>query len=172
MQLVEFWQQCDHIYHQIIVASLHAIHLSLYFSLCKTREVYPSSISDFSNNLDEVQCTDHMCPVQVHWHVKSSYMSYWRVELTISNYEYQRNFSNWNMVVQHPGFSQPATTYSFNSTVLPTVGFGGTYSSIFLSTIDITYSFHNVQMLNYNASFFLIVDFFNSIMLKCQQSMS
>ncbi|KAK9987874.1 hypothetical protein SO802_028113 [Lithocarpus litseifolius] len=25
---------------------------------------------------------------------------------------------------QHPGFSQPATIYSFNSTVLPTVGFG------------------------------------------------
>ncbi|GMY05547.1 COBRA-like protein 1 [Fagus crenata] len=88
------------------------------------REVYPSSISDFSNNLDEVQCTDHMCPVRVHWHVKSNYMSYWRVKLTISNYDYQSNFSNWNMVVQHSGFSQPATTYSFNSTVLPTVGFG------------------------------------------------
>ncbi|KAM3695516.1 hypothetical protein ACB098_07G137800 [Castanea mollissima] len=73
---------------------------------------------------DEVECSDHMCLVRVHWHVKTNYLNQWRVKLTISNYNYQRNFSNWNMLVQHPGFSQPATIYSFNSTVLPTVGFG------------------------------------------------
>nr|XP_023896525.1 COBRA-like protein 2 [Quercus suber] len=43
---------------------------------------------------DEVQCSDHMRPVGVHWHVKTNYFNQWRVKLTISNYNYQRNFSN------------------------------------------------------------------------------
>ncbi|KAJ9132748.1 hypothetical protein P3X46_033585 [Hevea brasiliensis] len=81
-----------------------------------------SSLSNL-NSLDVVQCTDHMCPVRVHWHVKNNYMSHWRVKLTVSNYNYKRNYSDWNVLVQHPGFSQKAITYSFNSTTLPTVGF-------------------------------------------------
>lgn len=101
-----------------------------------------------------------MCPVRVLWHVKTKYLNQWRVKLTISNYNYQKNFSNWNMLVQHPGFSQPATIYSFSSTVLPTVGFGGNYCSTFLSTIDI-------QMLNCSARFFVFnVHSWNSTMLK------
>ncbi|XP_038705371.1 COBRA-like protein 1 [Tripterygium wilfordii] len=79
----------------------------------------PLAISD---GLDMVQCTEHMCPVRVHWHVSNNYMTHWRVKLTVSNYNYKRNYSDWNVVVQHPGFSQKAITYSFNSTLLPTVG--------------------------------------------------
>jgi hypothetical protein len=105
-------------------ASLHATYLSLRCSLCSTSDNYLSS--EITNNPDLVQCTDHMCPAGVHWHIKNNYMNQWRVKLTISNYNYQRNFSDWNVLVQHPGFSQPATVYSFNSTMLPTVGFGGT----------------------------------------------
>ena len=104
--------------------------------------ISPSVSLSICNNRDEVQCSDHMCPVRVHWHVKTNYLNQWRVKLTISNYNYQRNFSNWNMLVQHPGFIQPATIYSFNSAVLPTVGFGGNYCSTFLSTIDSTWLFH------------------------------
>ncbi|KAG8644011.1 hypothetical protein MANES_11G089400v8 [Manihot esculenta] len=81
-----------------------------------------SSLSDL-NSLDMVQCTDHMCPVRVHWHVKNNYMSHWRVKITVSNYNYKRNYSNWNVLVQHPGFSEKVITYSFNSTTLPTFGF-------------------------------------------------
>ncbi|XP_037491852.1 COBRA-like protein 2 isoform X2 [Jatropha curcas] len=83
------------------------------------------SFSSLSNldDADVVQCTEHMCPVRVHWHVMKNYMSYWRVKLTISNYNYKRNYSDWNVLVQHPGFSQNTATYSFNSTILPTVGF-------------------------------------------------
>ncbi|XP_034682075.1 COBRA-like protein 1 [Vitis riparia] len=83
-----------------------------------------SSLSQLSSGkLDIVQCTDHMCPIRVHWHVKNNYMSHWRVKLTISNYNLAKNYSDWNILVQHPGFSQNTTTYSFNSTALPTVGF-------------------------------------------------
>ncbi|XP_035542512.1 COBRA-like protein 1 [Juglans regia] len=86
-----------------------------------TGEVDRSSSLDLD---DVVQCTDHMCPVQVHWHIKNNYMNQWRVKLTISNYNYRRNFSDWNVLVQHPGFSQQAKTYSFNNKMLPTLGFG------------------------------------------------
>ncbi|KAJ7967215.1 COBRA-like protein [Quillaja saponaria] len=88
------------------------------------REGYPLLNRDLVSNHDIVECTDHMCPIRVHWHLKNNYMEYWRVKLTVSNYNYNRNYSDWNILVQHPGFSQNSTTYSFNSTVLPTVGLG------------------------------------------------
>ncbi|XP_063936442.1 COBRA-like protein 2 [Daucus carota subsp. sativus] len=69
-----------------------------------------------------VRCTNHMCPVRVHWHVKNNYRDYWRVKLTISNYDYNKSLSNWNVLIQHPGFSKPALTYSFNSTLLSSAG--------------------------------------------------
>ncbi|KAJ4833310.1 hypothetical protein Tsubulata_004339, partial [Turnera subulata] len=75
------------------------------------------------NGMDIIRCTNHMCPVRVHWHVKNNYKDYWRVKLTISNYNFKRNYSDWNVLVQHPGFRQNSTTYSFNSTILPTFGF-------------------------------------------------
>ncbi|KAI8026822.1 COBRA-like protein 2 [Camellia lanceoleosa] len=86
------------------------------------REDYTSTQSGFLSNPDIVKCTDHMCPLQVHWHFKNNYKDHWRVKLTISNYNYKRNYSDWNVLVQHPGFSQSVTTFSFNSTMLPTVG--------------------------------------------------
>ncbi|KAH1244039.1 COBRA-like protein 2 [Glycine max] len=87
--------------------------------------IRPSSLprSNGDNTIDEIiECTDHMCPVRVHWHFKNNYMNQWRVKLTVSNYNYNRNYSNWNVLVQHPGFTQKARTYSFNSTRLPTLG--------------------------------------------------
>ncbi|KAK6916674.1 COBRA, plant [Dillenia turbinata] len=75
------------------------------------------------SNLNMVKCTDHMCPVRVHWHVKNNYKGQWRVKLTISNYHYWRNFSDWNVLVQHPGFGQSSIVYSFNSTVLSTASY-------------------------------------------------
>ncbi|ERN13532.1 hypothetical protein AMTR_s00041p00228050 [Amborella trichopoda] len=67
-----------------------------------------------------VRCTSHMCPVRVHWHVKNNYMYHWRVKLTVTNYNYAANYSKWNIMVQHPGFSQATTAFSFNSTTLDT----------------------------------------------------
>lgn len=88
-----------------------------------------------STEPDVVWCTDHMCPIQVHWHIKNNYRDHWRVKLTISNYNYGRNYSDWTLVVQHPGFSQTTTTYSFNSTVLSTVGVPGIHFVGNLETI-------------------------------------
>jgi len=81
-----------------------------------------------------------MCPIRVHWHFKNNYMNQWRIKLTISNYNFNRNYSNWNMLVQHPGFNQKATTYSFNSTKLSTLGIQGNF-------------LHSIQRMNNNFVF-------------------
>ncbi|KAG9443017.1 hypothetical protein H6P81_018871 [Aristolochia fimbriata] len=65
-----------------------------------------------------IRCTDHMCPVRVHWHIKANYRGHWGVKLTVSNYHYGSNYSDWNLVVQHPGLNQLFWSYSFNSSKL------------------------------------------------------
>ncbi|KAG5535206.1 hypothetical protein RHGRI_023105 [Rhododendron griersonianum] len=61
-----------------------------------------------------VQCTNHMCPIRVHWHVKLNYMSYWRIKLTVLNFNYKMNYSQWNLVAQHPNFDNVTQVFSFN----------------------------------------------------------
>ncbi|KAL5219280.1 hypothetical protein ABZP36_019964 [Zizania latifolia] len=67
-----------------------------------------------SNLTPLVQCTPHMCPVRVHWHVKLNYREYWRVKITVTNWNYRMNYSQWNLVVQHPNFENISTAFSFN----------------------------------------------------------
>ncbi|KAF3628792.1 COBRA-like protein 6 [Capsicum chacoense] len=61
-----------------------------------------------------LECTQHMCPIQVHWHVKQSYTQYWRVKMTIRNFNYVRNYSQWNLVVLHPNLRSVTQVFSFN----------------------------------------------------------
>ncbi|KAJ3690559.1 hypothetical protein LUZ61_019723 [Rhynchospora tenuis] len=69
-----------------------------------------------------VQCTSHMCPVRVHWHVKLNYKNYWRVKITITNFNYRMNYTQWNLVVQHPNFDNVTTVFSFNYKALTPYG--------------------------------------------------
>lgn len=55
-----------------------------------------------------------MCPIRVHWHVKLNYKEYWRVKVTITNFNYRMNYSQWNLVVQHPNFDNLTQIFSFN----------------------------------------------------------
>jgi len=55
-----------------------------------------------------------MCPIRVHWHVKTSYKEYWRVKVAITNFNYNMNYSQWNLVVQHPNFDNLTKLFSFN----------------------------------------------------------
>jgi hypothetical protein len=66
-----------------------------------------------SDNTPLVQCTSHMCPIRVHWHVKLNYKEYWRVKVTVTNFNYRMNYSLWNMVVQHPNFDNLTKIFSF-----------------------------------------------------------
>ncbi|KAJ3669791.1 hypothetical protein LUZ60_010115 [Juncus effusus] len=61
-----------------------------------------------------VQCTSHMCPIRIHWHVKLNYKDYWRVKITVTNFNYRMNYTQWNLVVQHPNFDNITTVFSFN----------------------------------------------------------
>ncbi|XP_072971693.1 COBRA-like protein 1 isoform X1 [Typha angustifolia] len=70
-----------------------------------------------------VQCTSHMCPIRVHWHVKLNYKEYWRVKITITNFNYRMNYTQWNLVVQHPNFDNVTTIFSFNYKPLNPYGF-------------------------------------------------
>ncbi|KAF7060970.1 hypothetical protein CFC21_067704 [Triticum aestivum] len=70
-----------------------------------------------------VQCTSHMCPIRIHWHVKLNYKDYWRVKVTITNFNYRMNYTDWNMVAQHPNFDNITKLFSFN--YKPLTPYGG-----------------------------------------------
>ncbi|KAK3414267.1 hypothetical protein EUGRSUZ_I02750 [Eucalyptus grandis] len=61
-----------------------------------------------------VSCSQHMCPIKVHWHVKQSYREYWRVKVTISNFNFAKNYSQWSLVMQHPNLRSLTQVFSFN----------------------------------------------------------
>ncbi|KAI5431489.1 COBRA-like protein 1 [Lathyrus oleraceus] len=61
-----------------------------------------------------VRCTSHMCPIRVHWHIKLNYREYWRIKVTITNFNYRMNYKDWNLVVQHPNFDNLTRIFSFN----------------------------------------------------------
>ncbi|KAG6711394.1 hypothetical protein I3842_05G050800 [Carya illinoinensis] len=61
-----------------------------------------------------VACSRHMCPTQVHWHVKQSYKEYWRVKITITNLNFVKNYSMWNLVALHPNLRNVTQVFSFN----------------------------------------------------------
>ncbi|XP_004301494.1 PREDICTED: COBRA-like protein 6 [Fragaria vesca subsp. vesca] len=69
-----------------------------------------------------VTCSQHMCPIRVHWHVKQSYKEYWRVKITITNLNFLKNYTDWNLVVQHPNLKSIRQLFSFNYHPLTTYG--------------------------------------------------
>ncbi|KAL1061821.1 hypothetical protein V6Z11_D13G039100 [Gossypium hirsutum] len=61
-----------------------------------------------------VRCSQHMCPIRVHWHVKQSYTHYWRVKITVNNLNILKNYSQWNLVALHPNLKSLIQVFSFN----------------------------------------------------------
>lgn len=61
-----------------------------------------------------LQCTKHMCPTRIHWHVKLNYKEYWRVKITITNFNYAFNYTQWTLVAQHPNLNNVTEVFSFN----------------------------------------------------------
>ncbi|CAL4914932.1 unnamed protein product [Urochloa decumbens] len=60
-----------------------------------------------------LQCTPHMCPVRVHWHVKLNYKDYWRAKIAITNFNYRINYTQWTLVAQHPNLDNVTEVFSF-----------------------------------------------------------
>ncbi|KAJ6819283.1 COBRA-like protein 1 isoform X2 [Iris pallida] len=67
-----------------------------------------------SSFLQAIQCSSHMCPIRVHWHVERNLKKYWLVNVTITNFNYGMNYSDWNLVIQHPQFDNLALTFGSN----------------------------------------------------------
>ncbi|KVH92629.1 Glycosyl-phosphatidyl inositol-anchored, plant [Cynara cardunculus var. scolymus] len=66
------------------------------------------------DNSPLLQCTRHMCPVRVHWHVKQNYKDYWRAKVAITNFNYRMNYTQWTLVVQHPNLNNVTQVFSFD----------------------------------------------------------
>lgn len=88
-----------------------------------------------------VRCTRHMCPIRVHWHVKLNYKEYWRVKVTVTNFNYRMNYSDWNLVIQHPNFDNLTQLFSFN--YLPITPYGS------ISKCDLSRT-HNFRYIEYS----------------------
>lgn len=70
----------------------------------------------------QLHCTDDMCPVRIHWHIKQNYQSYWRAKVTVTNRNYAWNYTHWNIVAQHPNFRNLTQVFSFTYTGLNPYG--------------------------------------------------
>ncbi|KAF7015130.1 hypothetical protein CFC21_112317 [Triticum aestivum] len=60
-----------------------------------------------------LQCTNHMCPIRVHWHVKLNYKDYWRAEIAVTNFNYRMNYTQWTLVAQHSNLNNVSEVFSF-----------------------------------------------------------
>lgn len=83
-----------------------------------------------------------MCPIRIHWHVKTSYKDYWRVKVTITNFNYRMNYSGWNLVVQHPNFDNLTELFSFNYEPLTPYSNISKFFTLPISDILVTQTLH------------------------------
>lgn len=81
-----------------------------------------------------LQCTTHMCPVRVHWHVKLNYKDYWRAKIAITNYNYRMNYTQWTLVAQHPNLDNVTEVFSFQYKPLQPYGSISEYNHRHLMT--------------------------------------
>jgi hypothetical protein len=137
----------------VIILPTHDLFLLNMY--CSRDSPHLSSIVSSSGkpaNTPLVQCTSHMCPIRVHWHVKLNYKEYWRIKITITNFNYRMNYSQWNLVVQHPNFDNLTQLFSFKYKSLnPYEGLSKFYTFIRLKHIldlIIYHLFHFVSKLS------------------------
>lgn len=108
-----------------------------------------------------LECTRHMCPIQVHWHVKQSYREYWRVKMTIRNLNLVRNYSQWNLVVLHPNLRSITQVFSFDYKPLDQYGD--------ISKLYPIHFFHNTNSAGVGYMNFLNRFFFSFFFFGCRR---
>uniref|UniRef100_A0A453DUK3 COBRA C-terminal domain-containing protein n=1 Tax=Aegilops tauschii subsp. strangulata TaxID=200361 RepID=A0A453DUK3_AEGTS len=78
------------------------------------RVLTPSVNTPKKDGVQLLHCTNHMCPIRVHWHVKLNYKDYWCVKIVVTNFNYHRmNYTQWTLVVQHPNLNNVTKVFSF-----------------------------------------------------------
>ena len=114
------WFQWLIIYYHLFCFLLIKVTVSIFFPAENGRQDENPSLLELPSANSEaepqplVSCSSHMCPIQVHWHVKQNYREYWRVKITITNLNYVKNYSQWNLVMLHPNFRNINQVFSFN----------------------------------------------------------
>jgi hypothetical protein len=94
-----------------------------------------------------LQCTTHMCPVRVHWHVKLNYKEYWRAKITITNFNYRLNYTQWTLVAQHPNLDNITEVFSFD--YKPVVAYGSISNDSLSLSLSLNYcSAHQLMLAN------------------------
>eukprot|EP00850_Spirogloea_muscicola_P020057 SM000206S06266 [mRNA] locus=s206:97908:100662:+ [translate_table: standard] len=61
----------------------------------------------------QLQCSRDGCPINIHYHIKTNYREYWRAKVTIINRNMDSNYTDWNLVLEHPNFSNFTQASSF-----------------------------------------------------------
>jgi isoprenylcysteine carboxyl methyltransferase (ICMT) family protein YpbQ len=65
-----------------------------------------------------------MCPVRINWHVMQNFKDYWRVKITVTNFNFRMNYTEWNIVVQHPNLDNITQLLALNYKPLTPYGDG------------------------------------------------
>ncbi|XWS51252.1 hypothetical protein CRYUN_Cryun12cG0160700 [Craigia yunnanensis] len=99
-----------------------------------------------SQNTKMIRCTNLMCPIRVHWHVKLNYKEYWRVKMIITNFNYQMNYTQWTLVAQHPNFNNITQVFSFDCK--PLIPYQSTSKSSLAIPTDDTGMFYGLKYYN------------------------
>lgn len=46
--------------------------------------------------------------------MKINYKEYWRVKITVTNFNYRVNYTQWTLVAQHPNLNNVTQVFSFD----------------------------------------------------------
>ncbi|XBI15190.1 hypothetical protein VPH35_057649 [Triticum aestivum] len=75
------------------------------------RVLTPSVNTPKKDGVQLLHCTNHMCPIRVHWHL--NYKDYWCAKIAVTNFNYRMNYTQWTLVVQHPNLNNVTKVFSF-----------------------------------------------------------
>ncbi|OVA17466.1 COBRA [Macleaya cordata] len=68
-----------------------------------------------------MKCSDHMCPVSINWQMLMPQKNGgdWAARVSITNYNYRTNYSDWTLLVDHPAVNKLTKVLHANHRRLP-----------------------------------------------------
>ncbi|PON54955.1 COBRA-like protein [Trema orientale] len=89
----------------VSLSSDHGMNTSCPTCSCSCQnQTHSCSTKNHDRLVSKIECTDHMCPVNINWHVMSKVEENHerKIRVTISNLNYARNYPDWIVLVEHP----------------------------------------------------------------------
>lgn len=68
-----------------------------------------------------MKCTDHMCPININWQIMLPKKEGpdWSVKVSITNFNYRLNYSDWTLLVNHPYINKLTKVFQARHKKLP-----------------------------------------------------